>query len=508
MGAKLIDDLDRIEGLQAGPIFQVPPGMFEIQYATLHFHRPANEQPIGEFIKRIYLSESMTSFGVTGWIELQDTWNLVRNGIILGQELLYLKFRTPESNLPVDFTKTPLAVYKVEDMQELQSASGSLTQSALTYKLHVCSPELLRNDRIRISETMQGTNSSLVSHILKKHLKTQKEIVVEETDELLHYVMPNIHPFQAIQQHLMNSAQGVRKNTGQGRQDVHGAGSTSNSVFKGNKVTDFYFYETTKGYRFKSLQEIFNYDMIFTIGSTPGSAGYRREMTTSTQHEYVTPADTLRNTLQGTWGMRHIRHSASTKSFSMTDSNYHRSLNNDRYSYVSETPVYSLNNIPDTNIRGEDARISDYPESRVIFDSSASKQNSSIIKNDELVTYPWSVPGPDRALQRVMQTEHLMNYQLLNVRLHGISGLEAGMVLYLLLPDIGEGSGYLGGEEAWENRMNNLWIIKDLTHTIFTTANKPAYWCDLTLSNMMRMPGRHLPKFSGTGSFKFGNPGR
>ena len=196
--AEIIDDLRRIEKLQAAPGKQIPPGMFEIQYATLHFAKPANEQPIGEFIQRIYLYEGMESTAVSGWIEIQDTWNLVRNGIILGQELLYLKFRTPESDFPVDFTQTPLLVYKIEDMQELRTSSGSPSQTGLTYKLHVISPEQVRSDRTRISETMQGSCSHLVENILTKHIKTIKPMDIEVTEELRHIIMPNVRPFQAI----------------------------------------------------------------------------------------------------------------------------------------------------------------------------------------------------------------------------------------------------------------------------------------------------------------------
>ena len=386
-------------------------------------------------------------------------------------------------------------------MRELQTASGSPSQTTLTYKLHVCTPEKIRNDRIRISETMQGTSSDLVTHILEKHLKTHKNLDIEQTDELRHHVMPNIHPFEAISRHLTSSAQGVSKSTS--GFDMGGRGSTSNSVFRGNKVTDFYFYETTKGYRFKSLQGLFDPDMMFTIGSTPSTPGYLGQMTTSVEHEYMTPADTLTHTNVGGWGMRHIRHSGASKSFNITESNYHRSLENLRYAYVSETPVYSIDDKPDPNIKGEPSRISDYPQSRIIFDSASPKQNSNIIKSNDMISYPWSVPGPDRSLQRIMQTEHLMNYQLLTVRLHGISGLEAGMVLYLNLPDIGEGSGYLGGGDAWEDRLSNLWVIRSLSHNIITQANQPVYYMDITLSNLMRYTLMPLPKHDGTGSMRY-----
>ena len=109
----LIDDLIRIEELQAANDKQIPPGMFVVEVATLHFGSPSNEQPIGKFIQEIHVFEDIEASAVSGWIVMQDTWNLIRNGIILGQELLYLKFRTPESEYPLDFTKHPLAVYNI-----------------------------------------------------------------------------------------------------------------------------------------------------------------------------------------------------------------------------------------------------------------------------------------------------------------------------------------------------------------------------------------------------------
>jgi len=73
------------------------------------------------------------------------------------------------------------------------------------------------------------------------------------------------------------------------------------------------------------------------------------------------------------------------------------------------------------------------------------------------------------------------------------------MCIMLQLPDIGEGSGYLGGPAVWTNRYDNLWVITRLSHHILTQGNKPAYYCDLTLSNLMTSTEQVLPSYEGTG---------
>ena len=111
-----------------------------------------------------------------------DPYNLIRNGIILGQELLYLEFCTAgadkaglQEDWKVSFTKkNPLYIHKVQDLKALAVGEGD-SQSALTYRLHFCSPELIQNDRTRVSRTLQGTYSDMIKNILKNDLKTPKK---------------------------------------------------------------------------------------------------------------------------------------------------------------------------------------------------------------------------------------------------------------------------------------------------------------------------------------------
>ena len=152
---------------------QILPGYAYMERNIYLQHGDGYQYPIDTSVKFINVQESVFDSGVMGYLEMADTYNLIRNGIILGQELLYLKFCTAgaeiagiEDTWNVDFFKHPLQVYKVEDMKELGTSSGGAAAQTLTYRLHFCSPELLINDRIRVSKTIQGTYTDMLIDIL------------------------------------------------------------------------------------------------------------------------------------------------------------------------------------------------------------------------------------------------------------------------------------------------------------------------------------------------------
>ena len=81
------------------------------------------------------------------------------------------------------------------------------------------------------------------------------------------------------------------------------------------------------------------------------------------------------------------------------------------------------------------------------------------------------------------------------------------MTVELQLPDIGQGSGMTSQpkptDAVWENRQNNIWLIKKLTHAIDLREDSMKYYCDLELSNTMRSQKKVLPKYIGLGSTKY-----
>jgi len=479
MTYSLLDDLQTLEDSQQNLDVQLQAGKPNIITAWISYAK-GRQYTIADKILKIYLHEDIESMGITGWLEMLDPVNIVRNGPIVGQELLYLQFETDGASeaglkdFSVNYTKQPLAIYRVDGVEELKTASGGTAPQALTYRLHFCSPELLRNVRIRICQTIEGSYSDILKQILKNHLKTTKTIELQETTDLKHLNIPEMHPFEAISWITSNS-------------EINNPSNSTSNPFNG-RAADFYFYETTRGYKFLPAMHEPKKEITLTLGNAPITQSYFGQMTTATTYEYQAFADTLETIPSGLWGSKNIVHDAFNKSIKRYQSSYHKALKKEQSSWVNKTPVFNPTNTADKNRKSEDRTISDFPDSHLMLNSFSGKKYSTINKTSKEINYPWSVTPADLSMRRQMQIHHACSYNLLTARFHGISGLEVGMLVKLKLPDIGVASGqYDGGDYIFPNRLNNWWIIKQLTHVIDNSlGDDNTYHCDVILSNTLR----------------------
>ena len=510
--AAIVADLEKIQNTSNKEGVQVYPGFAYMSSSILLQHGEGYQYPIDTFVRQIQVHENVYQEGILGFLDMIDEYNLIRNGIILGQELLYLKFCTSgaevaglEKKWAVDFYKHPLQVYKVEDMKERETSEGTVASSALSYRLHFCSPELLINDRIRISKTMQGTYADMVKDVLTNHLKTKKELEIEETTDLKTLIVPNLHPMELLKR-ITPVAQ---KETPKIKPRPGRRVKQSPSIFKG-RTTDYQFWETTRGYKFlPTMRSQEDSEFVLTITPIGDMAPYKIGMMTALSHEYIFHGDTYNTIKQGGWGATQISHNAYNKSFKTFQSNYHRSLNHKRFSHVSETPVYKTSEF-EKNKDHKDRMISDWPQGKLHLNSfSGTKKNTTINKTTLEADTPWSHTPSVTTMQRTMQTVHSLEYDQLGVTMNGVSILEAGMVVMLDLPDIGAGSGFFKGTTAkWENRLDNLWVITSLKHVIQLPRN--TYTCELVLTNTMAYASRELPIYEAPGKVgprrQYGNP--
>ena len=494
----ILAQLKAIEKSQQEIGAQAPVADFDLESAWINYGKSGYEYTIADKITKIYVTESMDNFGLTGWLEMMDPVNLVRNGPIVGQELLYMKFATAGSlgtpnakRFAVDFTKHPLWIYMVEDVREQKTPAGGQAPQALTYRLYFCSPEIIRNERVRISQTMQGSYSDIIKKVLKDHLKTTKKVDMWDTTDLKHIVIPNKQPFDVINSVTLSS------------EFLHPSGprSTPPTPFRG-RAADFYFYETTRGYKFLPALHNPATLLTFTLGNAPATQSYFNTMVTATEYEYTKMGGIRQATPTGLWGSKQIHHDHFNKSFATYQSNYHRSLRKEQNAFVSKTPVYLPTNLPEKNRDQTDKHLSDFPDSLLMLESFSGRKISNINKNSRKADYPWSVTPADLDMRRQMQTQHACDYNLLRARFPGISSLQAGMVIALRLPDIGTGSGQYDDDAIFVNRLNNWWIIKELTHVINNTSQGRTYHCDVLLSNTLRETPKKgtLPTYTGMGS--------
>ena len=146
----------------------------------------------------------------------------------------------------------------------------------LDYRLHFCSTEMLRNDRIRLSRTYQGVVSDIVTDVLKNHLETTKPLDIAETLDLHHFIAPNIRPYHLISD-LVSKAQSMPLMKSKGGPKGKTASST---IFKG-RHSDFLFYETaireddSGGFKFKpALDKSDSPSLSFTIPTSPTTGSF------------------------------------------------------------------------------------------------------------------------------------------------------------------------------------------------------------------------------------------
>ena len=190
------------------------------------------EFDIKNIIEEVSIFENIYTAGISGNILIKDTTNIVMNFPIIGEERLALKILTPQSKpepeTTIDYTLSPLIIYKIN----LQEGEG---EGAQIVSLQFGSPEGFRNQTSRVSQSYSGQPSEIVDTILRdeSYLKSKKTFYYEPTANNAKVVFPNSRPFKCIR-HLAN---------------------ISNSQVN-NSSPSYLFYETTKGYHFRTFDSM------------------------------------------------------------------------------------------------------------------------------------------------------------------------------------------------------------------------------------------------------------
>ena len=169
-------------------------GEFQLQRCEL-ISSSGVQADITNIIVEINLFEDIFKSTMTGSVIFADTNNLVDNMPIIGQEFLAFKIFTPglaQSDLDFDYTENVFCVYEIGNRE---SSTGSEI-----VELKLCSPELLRNERTRVSKSFEDTVSATVLSLLTdpKYINTKKDIFIEPSLGVRKIVSPNFHPFSLI----------------------------------------------------------------------------------------------------------------------------------------------------------------------------------------------------------------------------------------------------------------------------------------------------------------------
>lgn len=425
---------------------------------------------ISGIIVEINIFESIFSNALTGSIILTDTNNLTDNMPIIGQEYISMKISTPglegQEN-KYDFTRNIFCVYEL-------GGKTPATSGSEVVELKICSPELLRNHRTRVSKAYEETIDKIVTSILEnpRYINTKKDLFIEETSGIRKILSPNMHPFALIKNLTREAMSGV------------------------DESPHFVFFENTRGFHFRSIQSLYaqgsageyhygdkGFNENNFSNKTSDTYGiiqsYKRIINLSVPNKN----NSLFDIKAGMLGSTLIMHDIYNKKYNKSTFSYFDDFS--KYKRLDSSPKYNDNLIDDENNVGNftDSRIFLYPTSTTTDD-----------KDSQYIVVPATVEelteqGVDRGLavaeverqqkeieegnkdymsnradkwllHRHQRMHELNSGMTINMQIHGNTTVEAGQVIQVNIPI----SGIDHENEKISKYQSGFYLISKLRH--------------------------------------------
>mgnify|MGYP003138045990 FL=1 len=407
-------------------------GEFRIDECTIITHE-GFEYSITDLIEVVNFYEDIYSATVSGSVIVKDTTNIAMNFPIIGQERLRLKILTPQTNptreTSIDFTNSPLYIYKINLQEEVNQGSQVLS-------LEFASSEGLRNQTSRISQSYSGQPSEIVEKILRdeNYLRSKKEFSIEPTANNVKIVFPNYKPFKCIR-HLLN---------------------ISNSAVA-NSSPSYLFYETAAGFNFKTFDGLCKEPVKFFFRENVASVlnerkvvDVRLNLETIVSYQIVTSKDTYRNLQNGMIASKLIEHDIYNKKLDLHKYDYLSNFDTDIHPDERGSPIIAAAEDLDTNKPITDS------DAKLYVSSTASGYSFSEGEN-----YPYQSDNRNQTLQRKKSRKIQFESGIaLNVEVPGQTAIHAGDKIRL---EIGAQSSLVQKDE--DTLLTGNYIITQLRHT-------------------------------------------
>jgi len=437
---------------------------FRITEVVLYNYK-GDAENLTEDVVAIDVFESIYNHTLTGKLTFTDQFSFVERMPIVGKEFLEFRLRTPIQyngvyGGEINAVTHKFFVYKVSVEQ------ATFRNQVVT--LHFASAEMLRNNRVRVSKAYEGAYDKAVADIFKSSsiLNSKKPLFLERTRLNQKVVIPNLRPFDAINMFCSRSLSTI-----------------SNSA-------SFFFYETTQGFHFRSLdsmvrdlksgvgpsQSMFTYKLE-TSGmpnpSSPGEDAYR-DLERVYSHKFNNALDTIADTRSGMMASKLITHDLYNKTFSTKEFNYAKDyftlphLENDnslsefpsKYSMIPESPADPSED--DTNKEGRNNIYTDYTDGVVMVQSTTAN-----VHNTNLA----SGYHAENTLQSRTHSLEILKSLQLTITTPGNTHVNAGQVVNVTVPSYAS-EVFEKGEKQYNKFTTGRYLITDLRHAIDFNAQK------------------------------------
>jgi len=436
-------------------------GDYDCKHIFIHDHTGAITD-IKNMVDELNIYESIYKNALTGSVVITDAQNLIAKLEIHGTERISFVVKTPGKSGNRDIINAsaesghPFHIYKITD--RVQTAPGTLR-----YILHFGSREFMRNIRTKVSQAYDGRLDRAVYAMFldENYLDSKKTLTFEPCGNSDKITIPNMRPFDAI--NMIAKKALPEKSNGVG----------------------YYFYETTKGYHFRSWenmcvsqgsnkrptkQEFYYAPINIKDDTTIDEDKVEYDYRLVDSYEFINNFhDTAANTALGTYGNKVISYNFFDKSFVENEYNYHTQFPLTKHTDNTggrgslQKSAVSESNVDENiiNQRRGSSRVSDYPESRISL-----HPTTQFTHNTPEGSFGIDVLEDGRKLgQEISQRNQVMNGTTLKLTVKGQSYIEAGDVIEFKMRPIDE-------KETAENedpQFSGRYIITKVRHKINPT---------------------------------------
>ena len=393
-----------------------------------------------EQLATVSIFEDIFSNSITGNISFVDTNNLTANASIVGQEKLKLVLVTPnakdssERTMAINFTDTPLHVYKV-------SSSISLNDRTKTFSLSFTTMEMVRNNRIRVSQSFKGEP---VKDIIKKvirseeYLNSKKEFYYEETTNNFQIIAPNNRPFDFINN---LSKRCLSKEY--------------------NFAPSFLFYETVKGYYFRTIDSMMdrkNPRMVFReVTPTDDADNVALNLTNILDYSIQNSTDTILQARAGMYSSDLLEVDIYNKKYTHHEYDYLKDY--DKNIHADEYNAYGSKKSPPVSEAKDDFgnKISEYPKTTLYVQTTERDKVDGLLDPafDTDIDYTGTNLWLQKRRSRIVSLETNIT---LRIKVPGNTTLQAGDLIGIILKNQTDAT------SAQDPYLTGRYLITNLRH--------------------------------------------
>ena len=424
--------------------------MSELNYAgeydllELNLHSSSgNVVNLENSYREINLFENMFSNTITGTILVLDIDNIIMNLPIVGQEYLSFKIQTPTlEDHAIDYTKHLMSVYKIDTRLPNKNAEA--------FMLHFCSPELLKNKRIRLSKSYTESTDKIVTDILQneKSINTGKSLFIEKCKGIKKIISPNKTPYGLISDLATDAISAV------------------------NDSPNYVFFENTKGIHFRTLESLYSEPSIGEFMSSDNGAvdiqkggvmDVHNKLKQVLQYTISSNNDTMKSIESGMLASKTIEYNIFQKKYNVnyhnyfTDFNKNKRVSDDR---GKDNPIYN-----ETPIDESGKTMGDYSDAKIFLQPTSKNSTGNDAQHDG--SYEPNNVAKTISSRNSKHTE-LENGIKIIMKINGTTTLYVGAIIDFILPIVGKNH----QDEEFDLYNSGRFLITKLRHVFTRTGTQ------------------------------------